>query len=165
MFGIKKKDREQDCYFGKSTEINFPMFPTYTHSKEIEDLYYKVKDIQRDFYNKDSNSISTITFPPSYYEEHSLISTMKYIIQDLLTKEFEKGEIIEYIVDGYAINTNESLVKELTNGCLQVTKHLENEIIIDNYTVWSAKYKAKRMIPLKTIKELKQLKQKLEKLK
>jgi len=165
MFGMKKKDKEQNKDLGKSMEINFPVFPTYTHSKEIEDLYYKVKDIQRDFYNKDSDSISTITFPPSYYEEHALISTMKYIVQDLLANEFEKGELIEYIVNDCPINTKKFLVKELSNGCLQITRYLGNEIVVDNYAVWSAKYKAKRIIPSKTIKELNQLKRKLEKMK
>lgn len=165
MFRMKKKDKEQNKDLDKSMEINFSVFPTYTHSKEIEDLYYKVKGIQRDFYSKDSNSISTITFPPSYYEEHALISTMKYIVQDLLANEFEKGELIEYIVNDCPINTKKFLVKELSNGCLQITRYLGNEIIVDNYTVWSAKYKAKRIIPSKTIKELNQLKRKLEKMK
>lgn len=162
MFGIKRKDKMKD---NQTMNIEFPLFHTYTHSQEINDMYYKLKEIQKNFYKNDSNSISNIVFPPSYYEEHALISTMKLMVKELLEKEFEKGETIYYVVNGLEIDTRDKEVKELPNGCLRVTTFSEKDITVENYVSWAARYKSKRMLSIKIVKELKQIKKELEKLK
>lgn len=161
MFGIKKKKESVINTHGSLTSFTFPSL-YHEHSKTLEDLYYRVKNIEKDFYNNDKDVLSCVFFASSYFTDNELISVIKRSIQDLLDKEFVKTDFVAYKVNGNEIDTKNSKIEELENGNLRVTKFSEKEVIVENYSAWSAIYKTKRMIDTKTIKELKQIKKKIE---
>ena len=163
MFGIRKKKKEESVIntHASLTSVTFPSL-YHEHSKTLEDLYYKVKNIEKDFYSNDKHVISCIFLPSSYFTDNELIFVIKRSIQDLLDNEFVKTDFVTYKVNGNEIDTKNSKIEELDNGNLRVTKFSEKEVVVENYSAWSALYKTKRKIDTKTIKELKQIKKKIE---
>ena len=170
MFGLfKKRETNSESYNKMLGEITFPRFPDYKHPESIINLYYKIRNFERDVYNKSEGNgpiaVSTIVFPPSYYDSVQIINLMESTIDRILKDAYVKGDFVAYSVGNKIINTENAKVEELQNGCLRVTSKTKNKVIVKNYTGWKAEYKVERKLSFEKIKQLKSLKAQVKRLK
>lgn len=167
MFGLfKKRETSSESYNKMFGEITFPRFPDYKHSESITKLYYKIRNFEREIYAKPGdNVLTTIVFPPSYYDSVQIINLMESTIDRILDNAYTKGDFIAYSVGNEIIDTENAKVEELQNGCLRVTCKTKNKVIVKNYTGWKAEYKIEKKLSFEKIKQLKSLKAQVKRLK
>lgn len=167
MFGLfKKRETNSESYNKMFGEITFPRFPDYKHPEAITNLYYKIRNFEREVYSKPGEEVlTTIVFPSSYYSPEQLLDLMEGTINRILDDIYVKGEFIAYSVGNKIIDTENAKVEELQNGCLRVTRKTKNKFIVKNYASWKAEYEVVRKLSFEKIKQLKNLKTQVEELK
>lgn len=167
MFGLfKKRETNSESYNKMLGEITFPRFPDYKHPESITNLYYKIRNFEREVYSKPGEeALTTIVFPPSYYDSVQIINLMESTIDRILKDAYVKGDFIAYSVGNKIIDTENAQVEELQNGCLRVTRKTKSRLIVKNYASWKAEYEVVRKLSFEKIKQLKSLKAQVKRLK
>lgn len=166
MFRLfKKKEVNSESYNKMFGEVTFPKFPYYKHPEKIQLLYLKILDLESEVFPNTKDCLTIVNFPDSYYSPEEIIRVMENKIKLILDNIYVKGNFISYSAGDKVIDTKNSKVEELQNGCLRVTSIARSKVIVKNYVNWKAEYKKVRKLSFEKIKQLKNLKAQVERLK